>query len=290
MKEINIFDCIIEKYGSLTKSELKIADYLLNSKPGAPKATITELAAACSVSEATVTRFCRNIADIGYNEFRKALQNSQMPVLENAQDFPDLYGQVDSSDSIETKSRKLWHIASLALQKTRDLIDPAAVSAAVDLLFNARNVFCLGQGNSSIVAYDTCGRFCSVTTKFHWLSDSHLQASYESIADEGDVFLYFSFSAATRELQEAAEILKQTPAKLILVTRFPNMPAAQNADIVLLCGADESPRQQGSIAAKISQLYLVDLLFNEYCARDPEGSRRLREKTLEAAAGKLLKD
>ena len=85
---------------------------------------------------------------------------------------------------------------------------------------------------------------------------------------KGDVILYFSFSGAVRELTEVGKILQGTEAKLILVTRFPNSPGAQYADLLLICGANEAPRQQGSIAAKIGQLFIVDVLFHEFCARN----------------------
>ena len=64
------------------------------------------------------------------------------------------------------------------------------------------------------------------------------------------------------------KIKGEQKAKLILVTRFPNAPGAQYADLLLICGAHESPAQQGSIAAKISQLFIVDVLFHEFCARN----------------------
>lgn len=288
MKDDNIFNRIIENYGRLTRSELKIADYLLTHKTSSPYSTISELAAAAGVSDATVTRFCRSAAGMNFNDFRRALAEASLAGQTAKTETPDLYEQVLSSDSIEVKSRKLCHIASHALQKTMDLLDPDAIRRAVDLLCSARQVFCLGQGNSSIMAYDTCGRFCSVSTKFNWISDSHLQASYAAIAGEGDVFLYFSFSAATQELMEVGRLLKHTPAKLILITRFPSMPAAQNADICLVCGADESPHHQGSIAAKIGQLYLIDVLFYEYCARDAKTSQVLRNKALAATSRKLV--
>ena len=82
------------------------------------------------------------------------------------------------------------------------------------------------------------------------------------------MILYFSFSGNVRELSEVGQILSGSAAKLILVTRFPNSPGAQYADLLLLCGANEAPEQQGSIAAKIGQLFIVDVLFHEYCARN----------------------
>ena len=114
----------------------------------------------------------------------------------------------------------------------------------------------------------TCALPILVSPKFHTISNSRLQADTAALLTEEDVVLYFSFSGSVPELIEMGQILKKSKAKLILVTRFPNAPGAQYADLLLICGAHESPAQQGSIAAKMSQLFIVDVLFHEFCARN----------------------
>ena len=52
--------------------------------------------------------------------------------------------------------------------------------------------------------------------------------------------------------------------------------------MVLQCGSDESPLQLGSVAARMAQLYLLDVLFGEYCRRDFDKCERAREKIAEA--------
>ena len=142
------------------------------------------------------------------------------------------------------------------------------IDKVVDMLSRAGSVYCFGQGNSSIVAEDAWGRFSCVSPKFHYIANANLQATTAELLGKNDVVLYFSFSGAVRELTEMGKILQNREAKLILVTRFPNSPGAQYADLLLICGANEAPQQQGSIAAKIGQLFIVDVLFHEYCARN----------------------
>lgn len=58
----SIFDVIIQGYSSLTRSETRVADYILKHKPELPYIMSKTLADACQVSEATITRFCRSVA------------------------------------------------------------------------------------------------------------------------------------------------------------------------------------------------------------------------------------
>ena len=263
----DVFSEIILCYNNLTRSETKVADYVLRHKQTIHTQSITELAANCEVSEATITRFCHSIGCGSYTEFKLAVVQCNIgsdPVGMGT----DLYSTLLPNDSLEQKSRKLCNVSMDALTKTLHILDVDAISDAVDILSAAKGVYCFGQGNSSIVAEDAWGRFSCVSTKFHYISNAHLQATTAALLGEGDVILYFSFSGNVRELAEVGQILSGTKAKLILVTRFPNSPGAQYADLLLLCGANEAPEQQGSIAAKIGQLFIVDVLFHEYCARN----------------------
>ena len=261
----DIFSIIIRSYNDLTKSETKVADYVLRHKQQVHLLSISELASACEVSEATISRFCHTVGCMGFNEFKLATVQSSTGA-EPLDMGPDLYSTVLPTDSLQQKCRKLCYISTDALLQTLGEMELDKVSQAVEILSNARNVFCFGQGNSSIVAEDAWGRFCMVSPKFHFIANAKLQADTAALLTDRDVVLYFSFSGSVRELTEMGAILKQTGAKLILVTRFPNSPGAAYADLLLICGANESPSQQGSIAAKISQLFIVDVLFHEYCA------------------------
>lgn len=263
----DIFSIIIRSYNNLTKSETKVADYVLRHKQQVHLQSISELAAACEVSEATISRFCHTVGCAGFNEFKLATVQSGTGA-EPLDMGPDLYSTVLPTDSIHQKCRKLCYISTDALLQTLNELELDKLCKAVKMLSDARSVFCFGQGNSSIVAEDAWGRFCMVSPKFHFIANARLQADTASLLTEEDVVLYFSFSGSVRELTEMGNILKKSKAKLILVTRFPNSPGAALADLLLICGANEAPTQQGSIAAKISQLFIVDVLFHEYCAQN----------------------
>ena len=67
----------------------------------------------------------------------------------------------------------------------------------------------------------------------------------------------------------------------MLITRFPKSPGGVYADVVLQCGSTEGPIQGGSVAARVAQLFLLDVLFSEVCRRDLEGCQRRRAEVAE---------
>ena len=56
----------------------------------------------------------------------------------------------------------------------------------------------------------------------------------------------------------------------------------------MLCGADESPLQLGSIGARIAQMYLMDVLFSELCRRNLDQCRQSRARIADALAEKHM--
>ena len=224
----SIFDVIIQGYSSLTRSEIRVADYILKHKPELPYIMSKTLADACQVSEATITRFCRSVGCASFNDFKvRAAQAISSDSTSGPASGYDLYGDIQLEDSLEQKCQKLYRVGTQALQQTLDLLDYGAVRKVVDCLYEADNVYCFGQGNTSIIAMDAWGRFSSITSKFHWINDFHMQAITAATLGAKDVILYFSFSGAMRELSELGGLVQKTEAKLILVTRFPKFPRRQ---------------------------------------------------------------
>jgi DNA-binding MurR/RpiR family transcriptional regulator len=88
--------------------------------------------------------------------------------------------------------------------------------------------------------------------------------------DRHDVIILFSYSGATNNGLQILELAKSRGIRTILVTRFNKSPAAKLADVVLRCGSNEGPFQFGSVPAKIAQLVVVDVMFQEYCLRNRE--------------------
>ena len=90
------------------------------------------------------------------------------------------------------------------------------------------------------------------------------------------------------ELLKNLKIVWERKAKVILITRFPKSPGASYAHVVLQCGSKEGPLQVGSVAARVAQLYLTDVLFHEVCRRHPDQCAAIRQVVAEALSDKHI--
>ena len=177
---------------------------------------------------------------------------------------------------------------SAAMKQTAELLKKEQVIRAVEVLSQAEIVYCMGQGGSMIIAMEAAHLFSTASGKFFSVTDSHMQAIAIATAGENDVILFFSYSGATKDLIETLSYARERGLRSILVTHFANSPGAGLADVTLLCGADESPLQLGSVGARIAQMYLLDVLFSELCRRNLDACRQSRARIAAALADKHL--
>jgi DNA-binding MurR/RpiR family transcriptional regulator len=105
---------------------------------------------------------------------------------------------------------------------------------------------------------------------------------------EDDIIILFSYSGATTNGIQILELAKQRGVKTILVTRYNKSPAAKLADVVLLCGSNEGPFQFGSVPAKVAQLIVMDILFQEYTHRNKESCEENLRRIGDALSGKHI--
>ena len=281
----NVFDKISNMYYGLTASEKKTADFVMSHRTETQYMSIADLADASGVAEATVSRFCRTLGYEGYNLFKLAIANASS-ASDVGSEMPE--GNVTENDSFTEMCQKLFAADRDAMVQTMSVIDKSHIAEAVDMLAGAKKVLCMGQGGSMLLASECAHLFSTVAGKFFSVADSHSQIIAAANMSSDDVLLFFSYSGATRDMLETLTVAKENKVRVILITRFPKSPGAAYADLVLPCGSNESPLQLSSVAAKIAQLYLMDVLFTEYCRREPETALKSREKIASALAKKHL--
>lgn len=282
MPEYDVFEMINQVFFDLTKAEKRIAGFVLENRREPQYMSISELAEACQVAEATLTRFCRKLGLKGFNAFKLALAKAESQRLTGASKAE---GAKDDLISLMTE---IANQNCEAVHQTLSECDPRMVKTASELIYGARRVFCMGQGGSSILAHEAYSLFLTVTPKFSVVADAHLQSMTAALLDEKDLILYFSYSGATRDLMDLLALTEKTGTPIVLVSRFPMSPGARKATVVLKCGSNETPLRSGSVPARMAQLYIIDLLYQIYLEKDRENNHRALEESIDALSSKLL--
>ena len=87
---------------------------------------------------------------------------------------------------------------------------------------------------------------------------------------------------------EMIALAKENGAKVILITHYDDAPGVALADVVLLCGAKESPLDSGSMPVKLAVLFVANVLVLRYTLDNQELANLSLTRTSHALANKLL--
>ena len=285
MEQNHFVQCIEETYHSLTKAEKKVADFVLRNPRPVLFMSITDLADACQVGETSVYRFCRSMNMQGYQEFKMQLSlgMTETPEKENPPESNQMLG-----DTLKETAEKIMQSHLSALRETYCLLRQEDLEVFLERIEKAKRVFFFGIGDSLLIAQEACHKFASITGKAYCITDPHRQAIAASSMTQEDFAVMISYSGATKDNICTAKTAKQEGASVGCITRFKKSPLTAYSDVTLLCGAAEGPMDGGSVSAKVSQLYLIDLLYQEYYTRHYEECRNIREKASRAVVEKIF--
>ena len=274
-QNIDILERIHASYYQLTATERKVADYVLANPEQVKFMSITQLADECGTADATISRFCRSLKLKGFNAFKIELARHSTATTVQA--------ELHDTDTLIGRARQVGKQSTDAIAQTMELVEPEQVERAVEMLEQAPRVICIGSGGSMLLASTFAHLFSAVTGKFQSIGDSHMQISAVATMGKEDIIVLFSYSGATNAGLQILELAKERGIRTILITRFKKSPAAALADVVLRCGSNEGPFQFGSVPAKVAQLMVMDVLFQEYCHRN----RAVCEENIENIAAAL---
>ncbi len=272
-------------YNSLTKSEQKVADAILNDNEKVIYSTITDFADISNVGDATVLRFCRKIGYKSYQSFKldlaKEIANSGAEVI----DMKD--NEITFDDSLENIARKTANSNIFAINETLSLLNLKEMEKAVDLLVNSRKISFFGAGSSQTTALDAAYKFLRIGYDIATYSDYHIQLMQASLLTPADVAIGISFSGSTKDTFEVLQTAKNAGAKIISITHHAKSPITRISDIVLLHGSKEGPLEGGLFPSKISQLIVIDVLYNAVFKCMKEAALSKKEITSKAISERL---
>lgn len=223
--------------------------------------TISELAAACHTSVASVVRFCRSLGLTGYAQLRMSLATELG--RESAQYGVSLTlgAEIARSDTLQEMAGKIATLEMLAIDETVSNLDFVALERVVAALDAAQRILLFGIGASQFVAQDLHHKLFRVGRNAFFLADAHEAWSAAVLSPVGTVAVGFSHSGETADTVRFLELARQSGALAVAVTSAPESPVARAANERLITHARESTLRAGAMVSRIAQLALVDCLF-----------------------------
>jgi RpiR family carbohydrate utilization transcriptional regulator len=256
---------------SLSRSEARVADYVLNSPQAVLELSIEALSKAAGVSEPTVVRFCKSVGFSGWKEFK-------IQVARNlGGGVPLVHQDVRADDPIGVAAAKVIDWSVGALVSLRDRLDAGVLKSAVALLTRATRIEFYGQGSSGIVALDAQHKFFRLGIPTVAYSDPHVHAMSAALLGRTDVVVAISAGGRTLDLIRSVEIARAAGAQVIGITTG-GSPLTRHCTVTLATDIQDDLNIYASMTSRLVHLAIIDILaVLSALERGPEGIRSLEQ-------------
>lgn len=257
---VNLLINIRNNYESLTRSEKKIADFILNKGNEILSLSISQLAIKCGTSEASVSRFCRTLNLNNYQTLKISLSH-ELADEKISERKRMLYEKISDRDSVKEIVEKIFMGNVEAIEATSKILNTDRVGKAINVLDKANSIAVFGVGASAIVGLDIQYKFSRIGIPTFMYLDSHMQITTASLMKKGDVALAISNSGKTKDVLDALSIAKKNGATTISITQVGDSPINKLSDIVLNTVYVENNFRSGATSSRIAQLTILDSVF-----------------------------
>ena len=267
LKPVNILDHIRGRLPDLKRSEAQVAEMVLAEPQKILGQSITTLAQAAGVSEATVVRFCRSIGCGGFPDFKLRLAEGQ------ARGTPFVSQDVAPDDDVPKVAQKVFASAAAALNDAAGALDMAAMAGAVELLAGASGILCVGTGASAVVAEDAAHKFLRFGMAAQASADPMMVRMLSVNLGGNGVLLAISNTGRTFVVTELAQAAREQGVPVIAITA-PGSPLAAVSTVAIGHMPVEDAEIYTPMASRLVHLAIIDVLSTGVALRIGTGARR----------------
>jgi len=253
-------------YPTLAQNDRRLADFLLEHPEQARHLSSQKLAELAGVSQSGVVKFAQKLGYKGFPALKLAM--SEALALPQKELAVTVHNQIISTDSLQVVGEKLLAEKQSALRATLDINSEQRLQQALAMLYGARKIILTGIGASGLVAKDLAYKLLKIGLTAIAESDTHvLLATVQALSDE-DLLLAISFSGERREINLAADVARQSGARVLALTGFSPNSLQQLADHCLYTVAELPATRGAAVSATTAQYSLTDLLFMALIQQD----------------------
>jgi DNA-binding MurR/RpiR family transcriptional regulator len=271
-----------QRIPGLRKAERRVAEAVLEHPALVVESTITQLAAACDTSPASVARMCRAAGFAGYKEFRIAIAAADSREQAARELFKVADAEISPDDSIADLVAKVAYQEARAIEDTARDIDVNALDAVVAAVRAAPRIDIFGAGSSGLTAQDLQLKLHRIGIPGFCWSDAHLALTSVAITTPGSVAIGISHTGATLETNQLILLARSRGAVTVAITNYPDSPLGASADHVLTTSAREAGFRTGAMSSRLAQMAIIDFLVVRLVQEDFGDASELLRSTYAA--------
>lgn len=237
---------------SLTKTDQKIATYIMNLEDDADMGTIHAMAMSVNVSPSSITRFAYKLGYDSFQSFRFAvLQERQTETINN-------------SPSIQVLHQ---HYTSI-LNHTGEFIVEEDLMYLVQAIQQSEKVIFIGIGSSGLSAQELYFRTARMGFNTIAITDAHLMSIVGQMCNAQTTIIALTNSGATKEIITSIAHGRRSGAKVIALSHFETEALTRYCTRIITTADKRHTQDAYFINSQLSNQFIIDLI-SYHLLQDP---------------------
>lgn len=255
--EKSVLDIICASLDSFFESERKISTYIIQHTAEVVDMTVGELAQACGVSDASVSRFCKKINMKGFHHLKITLAKE---ISEKGIEEEEVSNHISVND-IEQSLKNILANKVTEITQTVSMMDAKQLSEILNKLNMARTVQFFAVGNTIPVAIDGAFKLnqIGIPAVSGTIWETQIGYTYNMTAE--DVVIAISNSGESTAVLRALEAAKSAGATTLSITNSEKSSAAQLSDYHITTATREKLFLDGYCFSRVSATTVIEILY-----------------------------
>lgn len=255
--EKSVLDIICASLDSFFESERKIGTYIIQHTAEVVDMTVGELAQACGVSDASVSRFCKKINMKGFHHLKITLAKE---ISEKGIEEEEVSNHISVND-IEQSLKNILANKVTEITQTVSMMDAKQLSKILNKLNMARTVQFFAVGNTIPVAIDGAFKLnqIGIPAVSGTIWETQIGYTYNMTAE--DVVIAISNSGESTAVLRALEAAKSAGATTLSITNSEKSSAAQLSDYHITTATREKLFLDGYCFSRVSATTVIEILY-----------------------------
>lgn len=255
--EKSVLDIICASLDSFFELERKIGTYIIQHTAEVVDMTVGELAQACGVSDASVSRFCKKINMKGFHHLKITLAKE---ISEKGIEEEEVSNHISVND-IEQSLKNILANKVTEITQTVSMMDAKQLSEILNKLNMARTVQFFAVGNTIPVAIDGAFKLnqIGIPAVSGTIWETQIGYTYNMTAE--DVVIAISNSGESTAVLRALEAAKSAGATTLSITNSEKSSAAQLSDYHITTATREKLFLDGYCFSRVSATTVIEILY-----------------------------
>ena len=249
------------QFSSLSKSQKRIAQFIISHPNEIVHYSITQLAQKTNTTPSTVTRFCQAMSYKGFSEMKVYIEKQLIPSTLSAE-------PIRANDSMQTVIFKLIHSSQSALRNTLRTVDAISIKRTADILLNANHIHIYGQSGGYVAGLYMQQMLLRAGILCQAVNDNLDMQLAANTLTQNDVAVGIAYSGEIRSVIQALTTARAKRAKVIVITATNGSSMAKLAHQVLLYSNDIPDDLHYLHIGSICEISIIGLLQSEILMRE----------------------